>query len=159
MSLLIRRAAAEDAPESCRVVRESIEELCVQDHKGDTATLSAWLANKTLKNFEFWIQSSELVSIVAELEGRIVGFGLLNLDGTIALLYVSPAARFTGVSKAILNAIEQEAVAAGLSELCLESTATALPFYMSAGYRRNSGCAPGFGVSSCYPMSRRLRDE
>jgi GNAT superfamily N-acetyltransferase len=91
---------------------------------------------------------------VAEREDQIVGFGLLNLGGSIALLYVSPAARFSGVSKAILTAIEREAIAAGLKQLKLESTVTALRFYSGAGYRQTGSRVAGFGATFGYPMAR-----
>ena len=153
-----RRASVSDAPGACDVVRRSIAELCLDDHGGDARTLSEWLANKTPADFEHWIQSDRHVAIAAELDGTLVGFALLNLGGTISLLYVSPEARFHGVSKALLSALEREALDAGISELRLESTRTAQRFYEQSGYASAGERTPGFGCSSCYPMSRRLSD-
>jgi GNAT superfamily N-acetyltransferase len=156
MSHAIRHALVSDATAACEVVRRSIVELCNSDHHGDPDALVKWLANKTLANFERWIASREHVAIVAEREGAVVGFGLLNLQGTIALLYVSPDARFRGVSKALLGALESEASAAGIGELRLESSLTALPFYSKFGYTPSGAPCKGTGVVACYPMSRRL---
>jgi GNAT superfamily N-acetyltransferase len=158
MSCRIRKAVHSDASAACELVRCSIEELCVDDHQRDARTLSEWLKNKTLANFEHWIKSDRHVALVAEVGSRLVGFGLLDLGGYVALLYVAPEARFSGVSEALLRALEQEAVGAGIQELKLESSVTALRFYQSAGYSLTGSCVQGFGVTSCYPMSRQIAD-
>ena len=55
--------------------------------------------------------------------------------GMITLNYVSPDARFQGVSKALLAALERTAAELGLKQCRLESTKTARRFYEAAGYR------------------------
>jgi GNAT superfamily N-acetyltransferase len=50
------------------------------------------------------------------------------------LNYVAPAARFRGVSKALVAALEATARNLGLAECRLESTQTALQFYRRLGY-------------------------
>jgi GNAT superfamily N-acetyltransferase len=71
-------------------------------------------------------------------------------------LYVAPSARFRGVSKSLLASLESEAVALGIRELRLESSLTALPFYSRRGYSSSGPSACGFGVTTCYPMSRQI---
>lgn len=151
-----RRADLSDAEAACEVVRRSIVELCYDDHRGDETSLAEWLANKTPANFEQWIGSKQHACLVAERDHELVGFALLNLRGSISLLYVSPNARFCGISKALLAAIEQAAIAAGIRELTLESSATALRFYARCGYSSTGPPGKGFGISSAYPMSRRI---
>lgn len=156
MICAIRRALPSDATAACEVVRRSIAELCHADHRGDPEALAAWLANKTPANFEQWILSDRHAAMVAEIDGAVVAFGLLNLQGTVELLYVSPDARFRGVSKALLTALEKEAEAAGIRELELESSRTALPFYSRLGYTPSESSCRGVGVRPCYPMARRI---
>ena len=151
-----RKAVLADAAAACDVVRRSIVELCVDDHHNDPETLAEWLENKTPAHFERWIESDRHAAIVAEFGDSIAGFGLLNLSGNISLLYVSPDARFQGVSRALLAAIEAEAARLGLEALTLDSSKTALRFYRSAGYSLADECSPGFGVTVCHPMSRKL---
>jgi len=43
----IRDARVVDAPAARQVLRRSIIELCVADHRNDPAILTKWLANKT----------------------------------------------------------------------------------------------------------------
>jgi hypothetical protein len=51
----IRDAAMEDAVAACEVMRRSIAELCVADHRGDVDVLARWLSNKTPDTFRSWI--------------------------------------------------------------------------------------------------------
>jgi GNAT superfamily N-acetyltransferase len=156
VDVVIRDAVPADVAAACNLVRRSITELCAADHKGDETTIAAWLANKTEGNFAAWICSPGRVAIVAERAGAIVGFALLNRDGTIALLYVAPEAQFTGVSKAMLAVLEEYAVASRITELKLESSVTALSFYESCGYSQVGGTAQGFGVTRAYPLCKRI---
>ena len=156
MLLTIRRAVASDIHGACDVVRRSITELCVEDHQDDGPTLTAWLANKTEANFTRWIDSDHLIAFVAEKAGNVVGFSLLDRGGSIALLYVSPDARFQGVSKALLAAMEDAALSAGVRTLTLDSTGTARQFYARSGYVPAGDAKKGFGRSTCYPMSKQI---
>jgi GNAT superfamily N-acetyltransferase len=156
MTCTTRRAVPSDVAAACDVVRRSIVELCYDDHRGDPATLASWLANKTPTDFERWIDSERHVAVVAERDGKVVGFGLMDLTGVIALLYVSPEVRFCGVSKALLAALEAVALAAGIREVKLHSSATALRFYTRCGYSPAGPCIKVFGVVSGYPLSREI---
>lgn len=156
MACTTRRARASDAATACDVVRRSVIELCEEDHRGDSTVLECWLENKTAANFEARIASDQNVALVAEQEGQIVGFGLMDVTGLIALLYVSPGARFRGVSKALLAALEAEALAAGVRETKLESTNTALRFYTRAGYSTNGEPTREVCGTYCHPMSRQI---
>lgn len=159
MGIAIRRAVPSDTAAACELVRSSIAELCVVDHRGDESTIIEWLANKTTENFAGWISSSRHVALVAESADAIAGFVLLNRNGTIALLYVAPQFRFRGVSKALLASVEEHAVALGVAELKLESSATALSFYERCGYSRAAETVQGFGVTHAYPLSKSLHTE
>jgi GNAT superfamily N-acetyltransferase len=50
--------------------------------------------------------------------------------GEIVLNYVSPGARFRGVSSALLEALERRAMAWGHQKCTLQSTETARRFYI-----------------------------
>jgi GNAT superfamily N-acetyltransferase len=156
MAVAARRAEVSDAATACDLIRNSITELCILDHRGDETTIAAWLANKTCENLASWISSPRHVAVVAEMDGVVAGFGLLNLNGTIALLYVAPQYRFRGVSKALLVSLEEHAVALGITVLTLESSATALSFYEGCGYLCTGDTVQGFGVTRAYPLSKTL---
>jgi GNAT superfamily N-acetyltransferase len=130
----IRTAKAEDADEACEVLRRSISELCVADHGGDPKTIEAWLSNKTPENVRAWIATPGQRLLVAVQGSKIVGVGAATATGEITLNYVSPVARFQGVSKAILAALEEYLREQGRTRGTLSSTQTAHQFYRAVGY-------------------------
>jgi GNAT superfamily N-acetyltransferase len=69
---------------------------------------------------------------------------------------VAPQARFRGVSRALLQALEARARERGSSECRLHSTETAHRFYLSNGYVDTGAPIRKFGMSSGYPMSKRI---
>lgn len=133
----IRDAVIEDAPAACLVLRRSIIELCTADHGNDPEILRRWLANKTPEIVASWIAragSSVLVAVESE---AALAVGAVTDAGEITLNYVSPDARFRGVSRALLGALEARAVARGNMCCRLHSTETARRFYHAAGYRED----------------------
>ena len=69
----IRPAVPGDAVEACDVLRRSIRELCVEDHRNDEASLQRWLANKTPEHVLAWIASPGSHLLVAIEGGAIAG--------------------------------------------------------------------------------------
>jgi GNAT superfamily N-acetyltransferase len=128
----VRSAIPADAADACAIIRRSITELCLADHHGDEIHLAKWLSNKTPENVARWIAGGRV--IVAEEAGSLLGVAAMNDTGKILLNYVSPDARFRGVSKALMQHLEERAVGLGLNECILETSETALRFYLSLGY-------------------------
>ena len=138
----IRDALVGDAAAACEVMRRSIIELCGADHGDDLAILGRWLANKTPDIIAGWIAKPRN-SVLLAVEGRaVLAVGSVTDDGEIMLNYVSPGARFRGVSRALLTALEAQAVERGNTRCVLSSTETARLFYLSAGYTQ----LPRFGA-------------
>lgn len=154
MQMQIRKARAEDGDEATDVVRRSITELCHADHQGDVATLSQWLANKTADTMRRWTDRHH-VFLATEADVAL-GVGSMTSSGEVLLLYVSPDARFRGVSKGLLRRLEAQAVELGVEVVTLLSSATARSFYLSAGYVETGPPQKGFGITFGYPMAKRL---
>jgi len=152
--MLIRRAQPDDAEAAATVLRRSITELCAEDHRGDAATLAAWLANKTPDSVRRWVGNQHL--FVAEKDGAILGVAALAPAGEITLNYVSPDARFRGVSRALVARLEQDASRLGVAAIKLTSTATARRFYAACGYAAAGPPVRGFGITQGFPMTKRL---
>jgi GNAT superfamily N-acetyltransferase len=152
----IRDAAPADAAAACEVVRRSISELCVADHHDDPAILARWLANKTPDIVASWIAQPGNSVIVAVEGSAILAVGSVTDGGEITLNYVSPDARFRGVSRALLGALEIRARERGNTRCTLISTETARRLYRSAGYREDGPPQGKFGSTGSYPMSKPL---
>ena len=84
---------------------------------------------------------------VAERDGAVVGFSAVDVPGTeLPMLFVEPAAIRTGVGIALLRDALQQAAAAGLDALLIESDPDAEPFYLRAGaVRVGTRVAPATG--------------
>jgi GNAT superfamily N-acetyltransferase len=152
----IRDAIPEDAPAACIVLKRSIAELCEVDHRNDPSILARWLGNKTHENFCAWVRQIDNSVLVAVENQDILAVGSVTDAGTIGLNYVSPDARFRGVSRALLRALEIRAAERGNNRCNLTSTETARRFYLSNGYVENGPPVGGFGTSSGYPMTKAL---
>lgn len=153
--LQIRPARFSDAPSACKALRRSIEECCAQDHRHNEAVLSAWLGNKTPETVAAWFLSPANFSVVAVHEGEVSGVAILTRGGKIALCYVTPEARFTGVGKALLQAMEERAKEWGLTTLQVVSTTTAADFYRRNGYVQGASTTTPFGVIA-FSFSKRI---
>jgi len=92
---------------------------------------------------------------VARLDGEAVGCGALRIDvgyGELKRMYVTPAARGHRIGRRILDRIEAEARAEGLTCLRLETgihQPEALALYRSAGYAERDA----FGAYAPDPLS------
>jgi GNAT superfamily N-acetyltransferase len=152
----IRDAVPEDAAAACEVMRRSIVELCSADHGNDPAILGRWLANKTPEIFRSWIRPDNVLLVAVE-DSHILAVGCVNDTGEITLNYVSPDARFRGVSSALLEALEPHAMARGHLRCTLKSTETARRFYLARGYLGDGPADGKFGMTSGYPMWKPLK--
>jgi GNAT superfamily N-acetyltransferase len=155
----IRDATPDDAIAGCQVLKRSIAELCTTDHKNDPAILARWLGNKTIENFVAWAAQPDNSLLVAVEDSRVLAVGSVTDAGTIGLNYVSPDARFRGVSRALLRALELRALERGNTRCNLTSTETAHRFYLSNGYTESGQPSGAFGTSSGYPMSKPLQNR
>jgi hypothetical protein len=101
----IRDAVPEDGAAACQTMRRSIAELCAADHRNDPVILERWLSNKTPEIFKSWIRPDNTLLVAVD-DDRILAVGCVTDSGEITLNYVSPDARFRGVSNALLGALE-----------------------------------------------------
>lgn len=156
MTIEVRNAELADAEAACTVLKRSIAELCAADHHNDPAILAGWLGNKTPDIVRSWIVQPGNSMLLATDAGEIVATGSVTDAGEITLNYVSPDARFRGVSRALLAALEARAAERGNVRCTLTSTETAHRFYLSAGYVDSGKPTGNFGTLSGYPMSKTL---
>ncbi len=151
----IRQARLADAEEICAVVRRSITELCVADHRNDPSILGAWLGNKLPEHVRGWISANPDGVFVADDGKGPCGVAIVLPSGEVALNYVSPEARFKGASKALMTRLETRARDLGLDRITLVSTATAHRFYRRLGYA-DLGETVSVGGMPAFRMEKRL---
>ncbi|MGI4935591.1 MAG: GNAT family N-acetyltransferase, partial [Janthinobacterium lividum] len=130
----VRVARMEDSSAACELLRRSILELCVVDHNNDPEVLSAWLGNKTPENVASWFSSPQHFAVVALHDDVVTGVALLTRKGKVCLCHVAPEARHTGTGRALLEALERQAMAWDIGTLQVASTLVAQEFYRRNGY-------------------------
>lgn len=154
MGTRIRLATPEDASAACAVVRRSIAECCAEDHRNDPVMVDRWLGNKTVPQFQAWINHPATFAVVAERDGAMVGFAMAQA-AEVQLCYLVPEARFQGAGKAMLAAVEGHAAQAGTGALQLQSTRTARAFYLRNGFAPAGPAVLAFGLEAL-PMAKAL---
>jgi len=153
-TLGIRRAVIEDAVACSAVLCASILELCTADHQGDDQLITRWIENKTPETLRRWIQSPEATIYVVEIDHHIVGVGGVS-GSEVALNYVSPDRRGSGVSTAMLKELEKVLFDEGVRVAQLTSTRTARDFYRKAGWLDSGEPVESLGILG-YPMRKTL---
>lgn len=131
------------------VLIASITVLCTSDHKGDPEAIARWTANKTPDGVLAMLADPELVMLVAQRDGAIVAVGAVR-GAEVALNYVAPQARRSGVSRVLLGAMEAHMRAHGVTQAQLTSTWTAAAFYRAMGWIADAApvaCMAGTGLA------------
>jgi GNAT superfamily N-acetyltransferase len=154
-SFSVRPTNVGDAAAAVALLRASITELCVADHQHDPATLARWLRNKTTAHFLEWLANPEGLIVVAEDALGLSGVGSITRAGDLNLCYVRPGQQRVGVGRAMIAALEAQALRWGVSEIRLSSTLGARAFYERQGYVSAGEPRPGFGILFNYPYVKR----
>lgn len=117
---------------------QSIEELTQDDYDEDQRI--AW-ASAAADAQEFAKRLGSMVTLVVQIEGEYAGFASLKDNKVLEMLYVHPYHSGEGVGTALCDALERIAAARGASEITVDASETAAPFFEDRGYvatRRNS---------------------
>lgn len=117
---------------------QSIEELTQEDY--DEEQRLAWIsAAEDAQAFAKRLAS--MVTLVIQIEGEYAGFASLKDNKVLDLLFVHPYHAGEGVGTALCDALERIAAARGGTEISVDASETAAPFFEDRGYvaiRRNS---------------------
>jgi GNAT superfamily N-acetyltransferase len=113
-------------------------------------------------NLEFVTRHAETHPFVAEADGRIVGTGVLSVNGSvgwIGTIWVEPAWRRQGVGMALTEATIDVAESAGCRTLLLVATDAGRPLYEKIGFEIQTWYrileAPGLGDAAIDARIRR----
>ena len=152
--ITVRRAEGPDIPAMSRILIASITRLCSADHGDAPEVIAAWTANKSEPGVALMLHNPDQTLFVAERAGRVVAVGAVS-GNEITLNYVDPDHRRTGVSGALLAALERELAGRGVGVASLRSTATARDFYLSQGWTEDAPVPRGRFITAI-PMHKVL---
>lgn len=110
---------------------QSIEELTAEDYDEDQRV--AW-ASVAVDAEAFAERLGSMVTLVVQVDGEYAGFASLKDNNIFEMLYVHPYHAGQGVGAALADAIERLARGRGASEITVEASDTAVPFFEARGY-------------------------
>jgi|694.fasta_scaffold142799_4 putative acetyltransferase len=160
--LKIRGALQSDAQAIYEVHYEAVHKTAAADY--ELEILDEWSSNAAnrVETLRTHIKDNpeQTVMIVAELDGRVVGFGeVVPSKNELRAVYVSPSVGRKGVGKALLYEIESIARQNQAEHLWLDSSLTAAKFYARNGYQNDGNSEHELKTGrkmQCVKMSKKL---
>ncbi|OUL19583.1 hypothetical protein BV378_32730 [Nostoc sp. RF31YmG] len=135
-NIKVRRCLPSDAESVLKVHRAAIHGTASSCYPKEI--IQYWASPITPSKIKAFANNTvigEETRIVAEINGQIVGFGAVVVSNSeLRAVYVSPKFGRSGVGTAILQELERLARERGLSELHLNASLNAEPFYQVNGY-------------------------
>ena len=129
MTLAIRRGTAADAGDLAVIFHRAVQAA----EAYTAAQRDAW--SPTCPSAAQWAERLEgLTTLVAEHDGKSIGFMSLRDDGYLDLAFVDPDFARQGIEQALLDEILQEARRLGLRRLSTEASLVARAFFERHGW-------------------------
>lgn len=129
--MIVRTATSDDLEDIAALHRRSILDLCRGHYSSEH--LEEWTT--VLRGAAYGAMLSTRVVFVAEHDGALLGFGVMDpKESLINATYIDPSAVRRGVGRRLMQAMEDAARDAGCTEVRLNSTLNAVPFYRTLGY-------------------------
>ena len=151
----IRSYRAADCPLLAQLFYDTVHTVNARDYS--PAQLAAWATGSV--DLAAWnrsfLQHHTLVAIDAD---QIVGFGDMDQDGFLDRLYVHHAFQRRGVARAILQQLEEQAKARGVTRFTTHASITARPFFERFSYvvlQRNEVVRAGISLTN-YTMEKQI---
>lgn len=130
----IRKYRSQDTPEIVQLFYDTVHTINKKDYTSEQ--LEVWAPKISQENIEHWKTSlTQNRTYVAEINGKIVGFGDISPTGYLARLYVHKDFQGQGIASALVQILEKEAKTLGVSEITTHASITAKPFFERRGYR------------------------
>ncbi|MEH7441202.1 GNAT family N-acetyltransferase [Bacillus sp. JJ1122] len=127
----IRSYATADAPAILKLFRETILSVNHGDYTQEQCEI--WANSfSSIESLDSRLRNS--FAVTAEVDWVVAGFGNLNSQREIDLLYTHKNYQARGIGSAILRKLESVACLKGYEELTTEASITALDFFLSKGY-------------------------
>ena len=133
----IRYYLPKDAKSIIKVHYDSVHKIASKDY--ETEILNDWSPKVTTERIKKFLENQlkgKEYTVVAEIKGKIVGFGVIvPKEKEIRAVYVSPKTKRFGIGTALLKRLEKFAKRKGINKLHLSSSITAEKFYLKNGYK------------------------
>lgn len=130
-AIQLRNYTASDLDAVVTIFTESVHRLSKDYY--DARQREAWAPRPPVTS-AWCTRLDGLQTVIAEVDGEIIGFIAYQLDGHIDLLFVSPAFQGQGVAFGLYREVEARLARQGVSELYTEASLLARPFFERQGF-------------------------
>lgn len=133
----IREATRTDTTVLAHLHEQSIRGLGPAAY--DEGQVDAWASDIGPERYP--IDDPDQAMVVAEVEGQIAGFGILDVaNEEVAAVYVHPIYSGRGLGSTLLEHLEERALDVGIESLRLVASMNAVRFYERNGWVRTGEC-------------------
>jgi putative acetyltransferase len=129
--MVIRDARPDDTGELIALFKDTVRHVNLADYS--PAQVAAWAPDDI--DAEAWRErQARNRTLLAEIEGDIVGFAELQDGARVHMLYVQKDHQGHGIASALLARIETIAAHSGARGLTVDASVTARPFFAHKGF-------------------------
>ena len=149
----IRQMKGEDGAETLRLFQDTVRAVCAGDYS--PAQLRAWIGERSLRDWTGSFFTEGRRALVAEEDGKIVGFADMTEDGYFDRLYVHKNFRRRGAATALADELERGCAAPAFT---VYASITARAFFEKRGYallRENAVLRGGETLLNFYMRKER----
>lgn len=149
----IRQMKGEDGAETLRLFQDTVRAVCAGDYS--PAQLRAWIGERSLRDWTGSFFTEGRRALVAEEDGKIVGFADMTEDGYFDRLYVHKNFQRRGVATALADELERGCAAPAFT---VYASITARAFFEKRGYallRENAVLRGGETLLNFYMRKER----
>lgn len=126
----IRKYTSGDLSEILKLFCDTVRTVNARDYTPEQ--IGAWVSNIDAQRWDSSL--SEHYSLVAVIDGKIVGFGDMDDSGYLDRLYVHADYQRRGIAAAICGRLEQYAASINADKIVTHASITAKPFFEKLGY-------------------------
>lgn len=153
----LRSYRPDDAAPLTDLYRRSVQHYGPRTYT--VAQVAAWAATADVEQTAARCGDGRVVRVAQDDAGQVLGFGDLEADGHLDMLYVAPEAEGLRVGSLLYAALETHARERGMSRIFVEASEPARPLFERRGFillGRNDLELTGVAIHN-YRMEKRLR--
>jgi GNAT superfamily N-acetyltransferase len=147
----IRKAKVDDAYEIMKLHERSVLGLCEADYSAEQ--LKGWIQNSTLEKYHKRLRLHR--SYIAEKDGQTVGYVRWNpATNELCSIFIDPNYVRQGIATELMEIAYADAMQNGVTEMWLDASLTAVPFYEVEGWLYVEERM--HGLLECVRMTKKL---
>ncbi|WP_130891833.1 GNAT family N-acetyltransferase [Fusobacterium ulcerans] len=132
--MILRKYKSDDCLNLLKLFYDTVRTVNKKDY--NDKQLSVWAPDNYIEEkYDIWQKSlSENFTVVAEINGEIVGFGDIEKTGYLNRLFIHKDYLHKGIASAIVKKLEEYADKICICTIITEASITAKPFFERLGY-------------------------